>query len=121
MSEAAGPRAGPGRGQARGGPEAAGLGTGPDRALGRASARGLRPFGRPRPGTRPAHGHGLYGDRRRIGGERGKTGARERERKKGLTLVELWWFGNGGVVGDEVIDPGGVGRGRNGRGRIRRR
>ena len=54
-------------------PEPTGRGAGPGRALGRASARGLRPFGRPRLGARPAHGHSeaavTAGERRRARGE----------------------------------------------------
>ena len=57
-------------------PEGTGLKAGPGLALGRSVARGDRSPGRPRPEARPAHGHGLDGDRRTVnGGEDAREGA----------------------------------------------
>ena len=95
-------RPAPDRGQAGGGPEAAGLVAGPSRGEGRALARTDRPRGRPRPGARPEHGHG---DRRwppvnrrrerRIGsGERAKR-----------TQASPEYHGRVGVGGERQESP----------------
>ena len=90
----AGPQVGPGRFQAGGWPEAVGLVAGPCWALGRAGARGFRPFGRSRPGAR-----------RRRRGDRG-TVARggEGEEEGGCP--------GGGVAHQEHVGVVGEGRGR---------
>ena len=84
MTEQAGLRSGPDRGQAGPKPEAAGLVAGPVRVLSRVSFGNNRPAGRFRPTPRPGHGDRVERACEDAGGDHGReTAEREGERAQG--------------------------------------